>query len=79
MERFCGKLADRITSRLHPYATLANYIKQTAQISQLKACYTRVWEHLSISAVDNALSGTEVIYPECTLTLCVSFSNANYH
>jgi hypothetical protein len=65
MERFCGTLGARITSRLHPYATLAHYIKRSAQLSQLKACYTLVWDHLSTDAVDGALSGNEVTYCEC--------------
>jgi hypothetical protein len=65
MERFCGKLGVRIISRLHPYATLPNYIKRSARISQLKACYTRVWQHISMDAMDLPLSGREFVYPEC--------------
>lgn len=65
MERYCGKLASRVTSRLHPYATLSMYLKRSAQLSQLKMCYQRVWEHLSTEAIDGALTSTEVVYPEC--------------
>lgn len=65
MERFCGKLSARITSRLHPYATLSNFVKRSAQVSQLKACYMQVWDHLSKVSMRNALSAREVVYPEC--------------
>lgn len=73
MERFCGKLGSCITSRLHPYATLSHHVKRSAQLSQLKARYARVWDHLSHGSVDGALSGTEVTYPECksSLLLCI--------
>ncbi|KAF8528509.1 hypothetical protein BU17DRAFT_20787, partial [Hysterangium stoloniferum] len=38
-EHFCGKLRSRITSRLHPFGTLLNYVKPSTQVSQLKARY----------------------------------------
>ncbi|KAF8493835.1 hypothetical protein BU17DRAFT_59563 [Hysterangium stoloniferum] len=62
MERYCGKLGERITSRLHPYATLSHFVKRTAQLSQLKVRYSRVWTHLSICVVDNQLAKYEVIF-----------------
>ncbi|KAF8577804.1 hypothetical protein K439DRAFT_1245237, partial [Ramaria rubella] len=39
MECYCSKLGARITSCIHPYATLTVYMKQMAQLSQLKVCY----------------------------------------
>ena len=65
MECFCGLLGSCITSRLHPYETLSHHMKRSAQLSQLKAHYTRVWDHVSNESIDGALAGTEVIYPEC--------------
>jgi hypothetical protein len=41
------------------------YMKRSAQLSQLKACYQRVWDHLSSGAMEGALTSTEVTYPEC--------------
>ena len=70
MERFCGKLGARITSRLHPYATLSNYIIRSAQVVQLKAHYTCIWEHLSFNATELRLSAREVVYPECKCITC---------
>jgi hypothetical protein len=35
------------------------YMKRSAQLSQLKACYQRVWDHLSSGAMEGALTSTE--------------------
>ena len=65
MERYCGKLSSRATSRLHPYATLTMYMKRAAQLSQLKSRYGRVWDHLSSERIEGAFTTTEIRYPEC--------------
>jgi hypothetical protein len=65
MARFCGKLGSRVTSRLHPYATLSMYLKRAAQFSQLKMVYMRVWDHVSTEHMDRDLTSTEMVYAEC--------------
>jgi hypothetical protein len=65
MERFCGKLGARITSRLHPYATLSMYLKRSAQLSQLKVCYQQIWDLLAPDSIEGALTATERVYTEC--------------
>jgi hypothetical protein len=65
MECYCGKLGSRVNSRLHPYVTLAMYLRRSAQLSQLKASYTRVWEHLASERIEGALTGTEMLYQDC--------------
>lgn len=65
MERYCGKLVSRVTSRLHPYATLAIYMKHAAQLTQIKALYQWVWDHLSPERKSGTLTATEHVYPEC--------------
>ena len=52
-----------ITSQLHPIATLSQYVKQSAQLSLLKACYMCIWDYLTFEEV--VLSSTEVVHPEC--------------
>ena len=75
MERFCGKLSSRVTSRLHPYATLSMYLKRSAQLSQLKMSYQRVWTHLSTDLDDGALTATEFIYHECQCRFSLRYQN----
>jgi hypothetical protein len=65
MERYCGKMQAHMTSRLHPYAMITQHAKQTAQLSQIKICYTRVWDHLSNERPDGAISEKEVVYTSC--------------
>lgn len=65
MERYCGKLGARITSQLHPYATLSNYVTRTAQVAQLKACYPPVLELLSNHSLERELANGEVVYASC--------------
>ena len=65
MERYCGKLSSHVTSRLHPYATLAMCMKCATQLPQLKSKYGRVWDHLSSKRIEGALTTTETRYPEC--------------
>lgn len=72
MEHFCGLLGSHITSHLHPYKTLSHHMKRSAQLSQLsqlKAHYTHVWDHVSNESINGALAGAEVIYPECKSSL----------
>jgi hypothetical protein len=65
MEHFCGKLASRITSHLHPYATLVLYLRRSAQLSQLKVCYQQVWDLLAPDVMEVELMASERLYPEC--------------
>jgi hypothetical protein len=65
MERYCGKLGTRIASRLHPYATLAMYVKRSAQLTQLKMCYSRVRDLLSSDRIEGELTATEMQYEAC--------------
>ena len=65
MEQFCGKLGTRVTSQLHPYATLTMYLKCTTQLSQLKALYPCVWDHQAVERLEGALTGIEKQYHGC--------------
>ncbi|KAF8583623.1 hypothetical protein K439DRAFT_1617330 [Ramaria rubella] len=65
MECYCGKLS---ASHLHPYATLAVYMKRTAQCSQLKVCYSWVWEPLATDPADGDPMIHEQIYPESNIS-----------
>lgn len=71
MERFCGKLGARVNSRLHPYATLAMYLRRSAQLAQIKTSYARVWEHLSSERIEGALAATERLYEECECYMAI--------
>ena len=65
MEHYCGKLGSRVTSRLHPYATLSVYVTRAAQLSQLKIRYPRVQDALALDEIEGRLSAMEQAYPEC--------------
>jgi hypothetical protein len=65
MERYCGKLGSRVTSRLHPYATLSVYVTHAAQLSQLKIRYPRVRDALAQEVIEGRVSAMEHAYPEC--------------
>ena len=65
MERFCSKLGTHVTLWLHPYITLAMYLKCTTQLSQLKVLYPCVWEHLAMECLEGALIGIEKQYNGC--------------
>ncbi|KAF8579867.1 hypothetical protein K439DRAFT_1620204 [Ramaria rubella] len=67
MERYCGKLGARITSR-PSIRNLAVYMKRTAQLSQLKVCYSRVWVHLMTDPPEDPTI-REQIYPEYLLSI----------
>lgn len=73
MERYCGKLGKQVKSRLHPYATLAHYMKRSAQLNQLKCRYPQIWELLSSDIAKQGVTGFEETFHECAVSSHTSF------